>query len=216
MAAGASKRTNSVWKCSAQVSKTRCAQSASGGGLRVKAGRGNPRPAGASAGSPNTDRSHGQAAIPAQTAMESGIVLACPDEVGGRGAWLGNDGGPPLIADHGDVHQLEQLKRHVGLSDRVGGALVEHALAERGEPRLLRFRCCSSGCELFFHYFRFRKSSAMKAEIAGASEASRTRALGTCCSLSHADWRGWSHPSTSSSKGMWNNTASTWPEAISL
>jgi hypothetical protein len=42
----------------------------------------------------------------------------------------GNDRRPPLVADGGNIHEVEQLEWHVRLQQRVRLAIVEHTAAQ--------------------------------------------------------------------------------------
>src|SRR5688572_8039017 len=55
----------------------------------------------------------------------------------GRLALRGHQRRPPLIADGGDLEQVEQLEGDVGLDQRVRPALVEDAPTQVAEPLLL-------------------------------------------------------------------------------
>src|SRR4030095_8453595 len=60
----------------------------------------------------------------------------------------GNDRRPPLGADRGNVHEVEQLEGHVGLQQRIRLAIVEYATAQVGKPLLLERRCRHCRLEL--------------------------------------------------------------------
>ena len=93
-----------------------------------------------------TRRGIAEAAVAAQTVMVAVGVHRV--EIRRRLALGGHHRRPPLIADRRDVHEIEQLERHVGLHQRVRLPLVEHAAPQIGEPLLLERRRGHRGVEL--------------------------------------------------------------------
>ena len=64
----------------------------------------------------------------------------------------GDHRSPPLIADGRYVEEIEQLKGHVGLQQRVGLALVEDPAAQVCEPLFLECGGGNRGVEFLFSH----------------------------------------------------------------
>src|SRR5688500_12431839 len=71
-------------------------------------------------------------AVAAQIAMEAIGVHGV--EKLRRLAFRGNDRRPPLVADRGNIHEIEELEWHVRLQQRIGLAIVEHTATQVGKP----------------------------------------------------------------------------------
>ena len=64
-----------------------------------------------------------------------------------------SDGGKPLIADHGHVHRLKQLQRHIGLNNCIWLMILEYVAPQPCKPGFLVVSRSDRRFQLLFRHY---------------------------------------------------------------